>query len=52
MFFNYFLGKKDHLLTLLMYCFNYEHDGWSKQFLQRCLENGSKNIVKAGINLL
>eukprot|EP00828_Plagiopyla_frontata_P008170 TRINITY_DN14020_c0_g1_i1.p2 TRINITY_DN14020_c0_g1~~TRINITY_DN14020_c0_g1_i1.p2 ORF type:complete len:121 (-),score=24.24 TRINITY_DN14020_c0_g1_i1:329-691(-) len=35
-----------------MYCFNYEHDGWSKHFLQKCLENGSKNIVKAGINLL
>ena len=26
-------GKRDHLLTLLMYCFNYEHDGWSKHFL-------------------
>ena len=45
-------GKKDHVLIFLLFCLDYSKEGKSREFLQFCLENGSKNLIKASLDLL
>ena len=45
-------GKRDHILILVLFCLDYGKEGRSREFLQFCLENGSKNLIKAGLDLL
>jgi rapamycin-insensitive companion of mTOR len=45
-------GSKDHILILVLFCLDFAKEGKSREFLQFCLENGSKNLIKAGLDLL
>lgn len=45
-------GKRDHVLILVIYSLSYGKEGRSREFLQFCLENGSKNLIKACLDEL
>ena len=45
-------GEKDHILTLIIFNLDYKNEGEARNFLQYCLENGSKGLIKSGIELL
>ncbi len=45
-------GRRDHILIFVLFCLDYGKEGRSREFLQYCLENGSKSLIKAGLDLL
>ena len=49
-------GTRDHILIVLLYCLDYgkvsSEIGRCREFLQYCLENGSRDLIKAGLELL
>jgi len=45
-------GKRDHVLIQILFSFDYRTEGRPREFLQLCLENGSKNLRLSCLELL
>ena len=45
-------GTKDHVLVQILFSLDYRSEGKAREFLQYCLENGSKNLVFSCLELL
>lgn len=45
-------GKFDYILIPLLYVLDFSHDGQCRLLLQNSLENGSEQLMLAGIDLL
>lgn len=45
-------GAKDHVLIQILFSLDYRSEGKTREFLQYCLENGSKNLVFSCLELL